>query len=109
MCPHMRIGTSALGVAVLTTALVGMGQTGAHAETIGGALLAGTGLVLPAGVKAPPKSDAKAYVIADADTGQVLAAKNPHGRYLPASTLKALTALTLIPKLDKKKRVKPSR
>ncbi|GIH21942.1 hypothetical protein Aph01nite_02520 [Acrocarpospora phusangensis] len=105
----MRIGTSALGVAVLTTALVGAGQTGAHADTIGGERLAGTGLIVPDGVKEPPKSEAKSYVIADADTGQVLAAKNPHGRFLPASTLKALTAVTLIPKLNKNKRVKPSR
>ncbi|MBO3745197.1 D-alanyl-D-alanine carboxypeptidase [Streptosporangiaceae bacterium NEAU-GS5] len=82
-----------------------------HADrqtVIGGPLLAGRGLVVPAGVKAPPKTAAKAYVIADADTGQVLAAKDPHGRYLPASTLKTLTALTLIPKLDKNRRIRPS-
>ncbi|MEO3862154.1 D-alanyl-D-alanine carboxypeptidase [Acrocarpospora sp. B8E8] len=105
----MRIGTSALGVAVLTTALVGAGQSSARADTIGGEQLAGTGLVLPPGAKAPPKSKASAFVIADAETGQVLAAKNPHGRFLPASTLKALTAVTLIPKLNKNKRVQPSR
>ena len=44
-------------------------------------------------------------MIADLDTGDVLAARNPHGRYPPASTLKWLTALTLLPKLDKRKRV----
>jgi D-alanyl-D-alanine carboxypeptidase (penicillin-binding protein 5/6) len=33
----------------------------------------------------------------------VLAARDPHGKYLPASTLKVLTALTLIPRLDKKR------
>jgi D-alanyl-D-alanine carboxypeptidase (penicillin-binding protein 5/6) len=38
--------------------------------------------------------------VANLTTGQVLAAKDPHGRYLPASTLKTLTALTLLPKLD---------
>ncbi|GAA3444194.1 D-alanyl-D-alanine carboxypeptidase family protein [Planomonospora venezuelensis] len=79
------------------------------AEPVGGLRLGGRGLVLPAGVKAPPRTAAKSYVIADAGTGEVLAAKNPHGRYLPASTLKALTALTLIPKLDKTAKVKPSR
>ena len=30
-------------------------------------------------------------------TGQVLAARDPHGRYYPASTLKTLTLLTLAP------------
>ncbi|MBG0827926.1 D-alanyl-D-alanine carboxypeptidase [Planomonospora sp. ID67723] len=79
------------------------------AEPVGGVRLGGRGLVLPTGVKAPPRTAAKSYVIADADTGEVLAAKDPHGRYLPASTLKALTALTLIPKLDKATRIKPSR
>ncbi|GAA3135973.1 hypothetical protein GCM10010466_28430 [Planomonospora alba] len=78
-------------------------------EPVGGPLLGGRGIIVPAGVKAPPRTAAKSYVIADADTGEVLAAKNPHGRYLPASTLKALTALTLIPKLDKTKKVRPSR
>jgi D-alanyl-D-alanine carboxypeptidase (penicillin-binding protein 5/6) len=76
---------------------------------VGGELLGRRDLVVPAGVKAPPKTKAKSFVIADADTGEVLAARNAHGRYLPASTLKALTALTLIPKLDKNTLVKPSR
>jgi D-alanyl-D-alanine carboxypeptidase (penicillin-binding protein 5/6) len=43
-----------------------------------------------------PHVRASAYVIADAGTGQVLAAKDPHGRYRPASTLKVLTAITLM-------------
>ena len=47
-----------------------------------------------------PKVPASAYVIADANTGQVLAAKDPHGEFAPASTLKVLTAITLIPALN---------
>jgi serine-type D-Ala-D-Ala carboxypeptidase (penicillin-binding protein 5/6) len=43
---------------------------------------------------------ASAFVIADAGTGQVLAAKDPHGWYRPASTLKVLTAVSLIPLLN---------
>jgi D-alanyl-D-alanine carboxypeptidase (penicillin-binding protein 5/6) len=39
-------------------------------------------------------------VVADAGTGAVLAAKDPHGRYRPASTLKVLTAITLMPVLS---------
>ena len=38
--------------------------------------------------------------MADADTGTVLAARDPHGRFYPASTLKTLTLLTLLPMLD---------
>ena len=46
-----------------------------------------------------PKVPASAYVVADAGTGQVLAAKDPHGWFRPASTLKVLTAITLMPAL----------
>jgi D-alanyl-D-alanine carboxypeptidase (penicillin-binding protein 5/6) len=38
-------------------------------------------------------------VVADAGSGQVLAAKDAHGRFLPASTLKVLTAVALLPVL----------
>jgi D-alanyl-D-alanine carboxypeptidase (penicillin-binding protein 5/6) len=76
--------------------------------TVGGDLLAGHGLIVAPGVKEPPTTSASAYVIADADTGQVLAAKDPHGFYRPASTLKILTAVTLIGGLDKNKMIKPS-
>jgi D-alanyl-D-alanine carboxypeptidase (penicillin-binding protein 5/6) len=48
----------------------------------------------------PTDLTASAWLVADLDTGQVLAAKAPHERYLPASTLKTLTAVTLIPRLD---------
>ena len=44
--------------------------------------------------------DTRDVVVADAGTGDVLAARDPHGRYYPASTLKTLTLLTLVPLLD---------
>ncbi|GIH70427.1 D-alanyl-D-alanine carboxypeptidase family protein [Sphaerimonospora thailandensis] len=77
-------------------------------STVGGRLLAGRGVIVPADLKPLPKTEASAFLIADADTGAVLAAKDPHGHYRPASTLKTLTAVTLIPKLDKNRKVKPS-
>ena len=48
----------------------------------------------------PPKVRADAWVVVDADSGAVLAAKNAHERLRPASTLKTLTAITLLPRLD---------
>jgi D-alanyl-D-alanine carboxypeptidase (penicillin-binding protein 5/6) len=51
----------------------------------------------------PPLPDglsASGWLVADAGSGQVLAARDPHGRYYPASTLKTLTLLTLTPLLD---------
>jgi len=47
-----------------------------------------------------PDIQASAWVVADAGTGQVLAARDPHGWYRPASTLKMLTAVALIPLLN---------
>ena len=83
--------------------LPGQGPGG---QVVGGPRLGTVGFALPAKAKPLPKGiSARGWVIADLDTGDVLAARNPHGRYPPASTLKWLTALTLLPKLDKHKRV----
>lgn len=74
------------------------------ARSIGGPKLAIAGTVVvdaPAGVPAPPAVQDAAWLIADADTGDILAAKNAHGYFSPASTMKVLTALTLINKFDR--------
>lgn len=79
---------------------------------IGGPQLTGRGIVVnyPAGQhRRLPKVPASAYVIADAGTGQVLAAKDPHGQYRPASTLKILTADALMPVLKPDQKVVASR
>ncbi|MEU4697091.1 D-alanyl-D-alanine carboxypeptidase family protein [Nonomuraea dietziae] len=106
------MGTKLVPVVALLAAVALAGPAFADPPAVpvlGGDQLASKGLVAPEGVKAPPKTKATSFVVADAETGQVLAARNPHGRFLPASTLKALTALSLIPKLDKNLKIKPSR
>jgi serine-type D-Ala-D-Ala carboxypeptidase (penicillin-binding protein 5/6) len=79
-------------------------QQGSYAASIvGGPLMASTGTVVnqpAAGAQPLPNVPASAWVIANADTGQVLAAEDPHGEFGPASTLKVLTAVTLIPRLN---------
>lgn len=73
---------------------------GADGAVVGGPRLAGRGAVLPPGAPKLPKDlTAHGWLLADLDTGAVLAARDAHGRYPPASTLKMLTALTLLPKL----------
>ena len=70
---------------------------------IGGAQLSGRGVLVnysSGSVPRLPKIKASAWIVADAGTGQVLAAKDPHGWYRPASTLKVLTAISLIPALN---------
>ncbi|TNY38709.1 D-alanyl-D-alanine carboxypeptidase family protein [Thermomonospora catenispora] len=77
---------------------------------VGGPRMGERGLVvdLPPGVKGPPRVAAGAFIVADAGTGDVLAAKDPHGHYLPASALKMLTAVALIPRLDPNATVRPT-
>jgi D-alanyl-D-alanine carboxypeptidase (penicillin-binding protein 5/6) len=73
------------------------------ARVTGGPLMASQGVVVSqSGQRAMPLPDvpASAWVIANASTGQVLAAKDPHAEFGPASTLKVLTAITLIPLLN---------
>src|SRR6266704_2367983 len=78
----------AAGLALAPALPAGAGTSGQG--TAGGPQLAGHGVVVnyPSTAARPlPKVKASAYVVADAGTGQVLAAKDPHGWYLPASTL----------------------
>ncbi len=85
-----------------TASSAGVPATARAPQAIGGSLLSGRGVIVNAAPGAPrlPSVHASAFVIADAGTGQVLAAKDPHGWYRPASTLKVLTAVTLIPLLN---------
>lgn len=70
-------------------------------HTVGGGLLARSGVVvdLPAGTPPPPDMPHVAYVLADLRSGQILAAKGAHALLYPASTLKTLTALVVLPVL----------
>jgi D-alanyl-D-alanine carboxypeptidase (penicillin-binding protein 5/6) len=65
---------------------------------IGGPRMAEQGIVSNAG--GLPDVAATSWVVADAATGQILAARNPHGRARPASTQKTLLALTMLPRLS---------
>lgn len=68
---------------------------------IGGALLGECGAITPPGAGALPDDIAAAsWAIADLDTGEVLAAKDPHARHRPASTIKVLLGLVAISELD---------
>ncbi|MFB9904654.1 D-alanyl-D-alanine carboxypeptidase family protein [Allokutzneria oryzae] len=68
---------------------------------VGGPRLSECGDVLPDKAAALPKQIAAAsWIVADLDTGAVLAAHDPHGRHRPASTIKVLTALTALQELS---------
>ena len=58
------------------------------------------GLSLPGGFRVDPSVLAAAWMVTDVDTGEIVAMKDPHGRYRPASIIKALLALVAIDELD---------
>jgi serine-type D-Ala-D-Ala carboxypeptidase (penicillin-binding protein 5/6) len=58
------------------------------------------GTIIDPAAGPPPDVSAPSFVVADAKTGAVLAARDPHGRARPASTQKVLLALTMLPRLD---------
>lgn len=88
----------------------GVGGIGPDGKPVGGAALLGRHLVLPPGVPRPPSVvTARAWIVVDLDDGNVLAARDPHGRYQPASIQKLLTTVTLLPLLPGSRRVVVSR
>ncbi|GJF14097.1 D-alanyl-D-alanine carboxypeptidase [Mycolicibacterium cyprinidarum] len=50
----------------------------------------------PAAAQALPDGPAKAWLVADLDTGRVLASRDPYGTYAPASTIKVLLATVVL-------------
>jgi D-alanyl-D-alanine carboxypeptidase (penicillin-binding protein 5/6) len=111
--PRRLAGVRALGSSVTAAALISLGLFAAPSaasadpisssgDIIGGPLLGGSQLSVDhaAGVPPLPATTATSFVVADADSGDVLAALHAHEKLAPASTLKTLTAITLIPRLD---------
>src|SRR3954452_8219191 len=100
--PGMHTGPScqnAIGFTANGRAMAG--PLPAPASKVGGELLARPGLhVTSAAAAPPPGPKATAWLIADLDSGDVLAACNAHVPLAPASTLKVLTALALLPRID---------
>src|SRR4051812_18593134 len=100
----------ARAVAVAVTAIAVALPTGSAAAAppqgaLGGPGLHTAGVVTGSPRPLPAPLSAASWVLADLDSGAVLAARNPHGRFAPASTLKMLTAVTVIPQLPRTHRI----
>ncbi|MFD4462363.1 D-alanyl-D-alanine carboxypeptidase family protein [Nocardia sp. NPDC058480] len=68
---------------------------------IGGQRMGDCGVVVPDGAPpVPAEISATGWMVSDLDTGRVLAAKDPHGRYRPASTIKVALAIVALRSLD---------
>ena len=93
---NMRRIAAACAITVTASFLI---AAPAHAETVGGEGLTGADVTVQPLADAAPLPDVKAetWLIADATTGAVLAAKGPHVQRPPASTLKTLLALAVMP------------
>ncbi|MEU7479479.1 D-alanyl-D-alanine carboxypeptidase family protein [Lentzea sp. NPDC042327] len=69
-------------------------------KPIGGDRLGECGLILPPNSAQPPSGNtAASWLLADMDSGAVIAAYDPHGRQRPASVMKVLLALVVAKEL----------
>jgi D-alanyl-D-alanine carboxypeptidase (penicillin-binding protein 5/6) len=59
----------------------------------------------PSGALAIPDGPAKAWLLADLDTGRILAARDPYAPHAPASTIKVLLAIVALDQLNLDSRV----
>ncbi|RZS36885.1 D-alanyl-D-alanine carboxypeptidase (penicillin-binding protein 5/6) [Herbihabitans rhizosphaerae] len=70
-------------------------------EPVGGNRMGECGVVRPEGTTPPPgELTSAAWMVADVDTGQILAARDPHTRHRPASVIKTLLAIVAIRELN---------
>ncbi|MFF7471789.1 serine hydrolase [Streptomyces sp. NPDC008092] len=76
------------------------------ATVIGGERLARGGIQVSGATGLPKKITARAWLLADCDSGEVLASYNAHRRLAPASTLKMLFADTVLKKFERTERYK---
>jgi len=75
-------------------------------KPVGGEALAGCGIVAaPDTPPLPGDVSAEAWLVADLDSGAVIATKDPHGRHRPASIIKVLVATASINALPLNKSV----
>jgi D-alanyl-D-alanine carboxypeptidase (penicillin-binding protein 5/6) len=76
------------------------------AKPVGGEALGACGVIAAPGTPPLPGDvSADAWLVADLDSGAVLAAKDPHGRHRPASVIKVLVAMASINSLNLNKPV----
>ena len=76
-----------LGAALLTSALLTSTSAAADVD------------VQPAGTAQIPEGPAPSWIVADMDTGQILAGRDEYARHAPASTIKTLLALVVLDEL----------
>ncbi len=99
-CPYRVVTPPAVDDSEVPTAGPPPEPLPVPASPPGGEALRGCGLITaPDTPPVPGDVSAEAWLVADIDTGDVIAAKDPHGRHRPASVIKVLTAMQSIQEL----------
>ncbi|MFG3015580.1 D-alanyl-D-alanine carboxypeptidase family protein [Streptomyces cinerochromogenes] len=95
-----------LGLTAAALPLSTATEAAAATPVVGGESLARTGVQVRGASGLPRKLTAQAWLVADCESGEVLAAFNAHRRLAPASTLKMLFADTVLKKFPRTERYK---
>lgn len=93
-----RRAALALGLGAAASVTLPGPRAAAAVSAIGGERLGRSGVQVASGAPRLPKLAAKAWLVADHDSGDVLASYAAHRALPPASTLKMLFADTVLPK-----------
>ncbi|MFV8185443.1 D-alanyl-D-alanine carboxypeptidase family protein, partial [Streptomyces sp. AF1B] len=97
---------AALGLTAAAVPLAAAAPASAATTVVGGARLARKGIQVSGATGLPEKLSANAWLVADCDSGEVLASYGAHRRLAPASTLKMLFADTVLTKFHRSDRHK---
>ncbi|MFF5140715.1 D-alanyl-D-alanine carboxypeptidase family protein [Streptomyces sp. NPDC013157] len=102
------LGLTAAALPLSAAAPASAATAGARtaATVVGGERLAQGGIQVRGASGLPKKITARAWLLADCDSGEVLASYNAHTRLAPASTLKMLFADTVLKKFERTERYK---
>jgi D-alanyl-D-alanine carboxypeptidase (penicillin-binding protein 5/6) len=99
-CPYRESTPPAVDSSEVPEAGDPPGPLPVPAKPLGGDALSGCGIVTAQGTPPVPTDiSAEAWLLADIDTGDVIAARDPHGRHRPASIIKVLVALQALREL----------
>jgi D-alanyl-D-alanine carboxypeptidase (penicillin-binding protein 5/6) len=100
VCPYREATPPAVDSSEVPEAGDPPGPLPVPAKPLGGDALSGCGIITAPGTPPVPEDiSAEAWLLADLDTGDVIAARDPHGRHRPASIIKVLVALQALREL----------
>lgn len=100
-CAVRETTPPAIDASEVPTAGPAPGPIPVPAAPVGGDSLGSCGLIVALDTPPVPGDiSAEAWLVADLDSGEIIAAKDPHGRHRPASVIKVLVAMAAIDELN---------